>query len=65
MMRRNDKTECEEYPPSVTQRAIREFQTGRSVACIAWNPHAGRECELAVGFSYWVGDGVIFVQPFL
>ncbi len=55
MMQRN-KMEEYEKPPLVIQRATRDFQTGRSVACVAWNPHRGRECELAVGFSYWVGS---------
>ncbi len=58
MTQRNNKIKEYEESPLMIQRAIREFQTGRSVACVAWNPHRGRECELAVGFSYWVGGSV-------
>ncbi len=60
MTQRNNRIEEYEESPLVVQRAIRDFQTGRSVACVAWNPHRGRECELAVGFSYWVGRGIVF-----
>ncbi len=65
MTQRNSRIEKYEESPLVIQRAIRDFQTGRSVACIAWNPHRGRECELAVGFSYWVGGGIVFALSFI